>query len=513
MGFNNFKIFCLSWFSLLAFEGRAQAAGDGTSQANSMSHQITDNSVKIRSFLCSDSSKVRKGSATFVKTEAFGVVLLTSSHVLFHGDDRQGICHEYLKNSKWTKARLLEVNGALGVGLLISFDNMNRGFDSSIARGIEVDLQPVEKQDLLKVAGVPHRLESEDGLIVDEGKAILANSQRIILPLATSAVELEGAHNEFGMSGGGVFSEHGFVGILSHQYVAIKAGQPADTGVINVGVDADKLVSLVIRASDIKAWLDKDVRAGRGGFRESLTHQLKGELAFRFGTLQIIQRGCGAGTGGIGGQGVGIGGEEHAENEYTENDPQFFDVPAKCHISVERLYDDQAESQQWTLRSLESWFSSLNQKVSFDRPLSFYVMSSGVERLGVRGLYHALTRLSQGHTPIYDVADPSLPQSMINQINEALASIEVLKVFAERSDAPFQAKGLLEYLKSNLQLIKQGDSQKVDLAKLKASIQVAPSGGLAAPYQDGWVFLYNESLMDCVELTRNIVLISDQIKR
>jgi hypothetical protein len=514
MEFNSFNFFsrknvlCLGWMAMLLLAGRALAAGDSRPRAESTADQIARNAVKMRSFLCGDSSKVRKGSATFVKTESFGVVLITSSHVLFHGDESQGICHEFLKNSKWTKAQLLEVNGALGVGVLTSAKDGAHGFDPNTAKGVEVDDKTIQKQDLLKVAGVPHRIESEDGLIIDEGKVVLSNSQRIILPRVSSAVELEGAHNEFGMSGGGVFSERGFVGILSHQYVAIKAGQPADTAVINDGVDADKLVSLVIKAGDIMAWLNNEVAAARGGFRESVSHQLRSELAFRFGTLQIIQRGCGADTGGIGGQGVGIGGEDQGENN-----PQVLNVPSKCHISVERLYDDHGESQQWTLTSLDSWFAGLNQKVGFDRPLTFYLMSSASERLAVRGLYHTLTRLTQGYTPLYDVADSSLPQSVITQINEALAAIEVLNAFATRPDAPFQAKSVLDYLKANLLLIKQGDSQKVDLAKLKSSIQVSPEGGVAAPYQDGWVFLYNESLTDCVELTRNIVLISDQIKQ
>jgi hypothetical protein len=161
--------------------------------------------VKIVSARCGDTREFRGSGLLF--QDSGRAYVLTSDHVVLHSND--GYCH----SAGSEEAEYLTSEWGLGLALL----KLPKGKpDSSWLTLADLAGQPVAKGEKLVVTGFPFGSFTlvEDG----RGEVLLPASPSQLFALIPTLIETIGAHGEFGMSGGPVFTAGGkFAGVLSHQ--------------------------------------------------------------------------------------------------------------------------------------------------------------------------------------------------------------------------------------------------------------------------------------------------------
>ncbi|MCX6123809.1 MAG: hypothetical protein NTV34_03555 [Proteobacteria bacterium] len=341
-----------------------------------------------------------------------------------------------------------------------------------------------------------------DKLVRGEGKVLTVASQRIQLPLLPGAIEVSGAHNEYGMSGGGAFARGNYLGMISHQYVAINSGHEGVTSVLGANSRADSLVSLVIPSQDILEWLNL-VRSERGTMRESVNDQLWGRLSLTFGHLKFSQMDCGSGSGGIGGEGAGVGGE-------AESNPQTDNAADACHIIIEKVDDDESSSQEWPIIESNKWFNRTSQRLVIDQPKDFYEVFTVEKSITVRGLYHVLTRMRDGFIPLLHFsAGTNSPLGLAEKILSIQTLLQQLKIASKLANAPFESAAVLSYFERSLAFIEEDEVYRVDVASLRKALRV----GRGEPHNTGWIYLYNQDLDKTIEFVKQMTVLCDLLER
>lgn len=196
-------IFCIS-FNLNAFAKDIQFA------------------VKVSSGPCGSINSQMKGSGSLFtyKGETY---VLTSEHVVYHSTQEK-FCHS-VSNSfiNDQKATLLFADWGLGIALLkISLP------PSSEFLSFPQDFIP-SQNPAIKIAGSPY--SDKNGIIFTNGQIINEEGTRLPTAMLKYSLEIDGAHGEFGMSGGPIFEETDnkaiFRGILSHQVLVMNPGAPS----------------------------------------------------------------------------------------------------------------------------------------------------------------------------------------------------------------------------------------------------------------------------------------------
>lgn len=177
--------------------------------------------VKVTSGPCGSPKSQLKGSGTIFTYQGMTYVL-TSEHVVYHSSQMQ-FCHTVSNTSlKNQKATLLFADWGMGIALLKlsipaqeSFLSFPQDFISSNGPNVTI-------------AGSPY--DEVNGIISTQGLIINDQSERLPSVLLQSALEIEGAHGEFGMSGGPIIDETSgksiFRAMLSHQVLLMRPGSP-----------------------------------------------------------------------------------------------------------------------------------------------------------------------------------------------------------------------------------------------------------------------------------------------
>ncbi|MCX6124794.1 MAG: hypothetical protein NTV34_08600 [Proteobacteria bacterium] len=467
--------------------------------ANKAGAAEADSTFKIRSHACSDLGKVRTGSAVLVNTLTGDPQFVTSSHVIFHGGIDLGICHEFLHGNTWKSLEFIEANSGLGVATLKA-----KSVEGLVASLLNREAPLVH--DTVTLEGFPLLSATS---VRGQGQILAMASQRIQLPLVSGAIEVSGAHNEYGMSGGGAFVSEMYLGMISHQYVAINSGHEGETIVVGPNSAADKLVSLVIPSQAILDWLNL-VKSERGAMRENVNDQLRGRLSLTFGHLKFSQMDCGPGSGGIGGEGAGVGGEGAGVGGEGESVPQTAQPTDACHIIVEKLADDESFPQSWPFQQSEDWFNRTAQRMVVGQPSSFYEIFSSERSIKVRGLYHVLTRMRDGFIPLLHLSSGGhLPRGLAERILPIRALLQQLKSTSSLPNAPFESGVVLSYIERSLEFIEQEEIYRVDVSALRKALRV----GRGEPHNAGWIFLYNQDLDNTIEFVKQITVLCDLIER
>jgi hypothetical protein len=259
---------------------------------------------KFRSFLCASPSRARVGSASLVKVDGRTLVL-TSSHVLFHGTNAQGVCHEFISGASRLVLNPIAINALNGLAVLdvvggsgpslapleISGDSLPGDPTRGCLAGVPFD-----------AVGLPDRCEAD---------VPTRQSPRTILPLVPSVMEVRG-HSEYGMSGGAWLDSNGrWDGLVSHQYLAIEAGKPATIHHYDTKPSSTaELVALVIERPFAVSWIRNALSgATEARIAEDLDAQKRGVFVLALGGVLFEER-CQVASpvGGIGGDAIGIGG-------------------------------------------------------------------------------------------------------------------------------------------------------------------------------------------------------------
>ncbi|MDO9181921.1 MAG: serine protease [Bacteriovorax sp.] len=177
--------------------------------------------VKILSGPCGYQNSQMAGSGTIFNFNG-STYVLTSEHVVYHSA-ATNFCHR-ITNSfiSEQKAELLFADWGLGIALLklpipISADFLNYPNDFQSATS-----------NLVTIAGSP--FSEPQTIVATAGHVINNQSQRLLTPLIKYALEIDGAHGEFGMSGGAILEESGanfkYLGLLTHQVLSMVPGAP-----------------------------------------------------------------------------------------------------------------------------------------------------------------------------------------------------------------------------------------------------------------------------------------------
>jgi len=189
--------------------------------------------------------------------------VLTSEHVLVH---ERGVSGNYCHTVQWESgarngAEIVAVDWGSGLGLLrLEGNNAQVLPDLSSISG--TNLGAVEDGTPISVAGYPYR---SSALYNDaRGSVLRLRSERHLLPLISSVIEIVGGHGEFGMSGGPVFDRRSgkLIGLLSHQILHLTEG--GDTRVESPEQDDGRNYNnlLAIPVDFLESWLKKVFREG-----------------------------------------------------------------------------------------------------------------------------------------------------------------------------------------------------------------------------------------------------------
>lgn len=177
--------------------------------------------VKVSSGPCGSVNSQMKGSGSLF-TYRGETYVLTSEHVVYHSAQEK-FCHS-VSNSfiNEQKATLLFADWGLGIALLKISLPPRAEFLS-----FPQDFIP-SRNPTVKIAGSPYN--DKNGILFTDGQIVNDDGTRLPTAILNSSLEIDGAHGEFGMSGGPIFEETEnkaiFRGLLSHQVLIMNPGAP-----------------------------------------------------------------------------------------------------------------------------------------------------------------------------------------------------------------------------------------------------------------------------------------------
>lgn len=292
--------------------------------------------VKVLSYLCDLESvreaeadkRTRKGSGVLIHHNG-SLFVITSSHVVYHGSPKEGICHA-IRTTGGTEssATLKAANYANGLALLAVEDSNKRsdihlGQDAFSLTELILSKQRVNDESRLRdvtsrfvdMIGFRHenmtRIVRKDAFIIS-----LDDEESYLFPLAQRLLNVEG-HNEYGMSGGGLFQEDEsamgalrLIGIISHRVFEIsRRGVPKPANA-SPGQVSGTTVALIVPVETVADWVI-NVLLGNGArsqFWEDFKEQLNRRVSASIGELVFTEVNCEPDE--VGGDGVGIGGDD-----------------------------------------------------------------------------------------------------------------------------------------------------------------------------------------------------------
>lgn len=324
--------------------------------------------VKVSSRYCGIGELVFAGTGILFEESGHHYVL-TSEHVLLHGN--AGICHSVRNGAIGTRRAELKI-ADWGMGLaLLEIPGTLPFRPRGLAEGLPE--RGIRAGEAVMMAGFPW--ESPSLFIDTHGSILQPGSSRHLMPSVASLIELEGAHGEFGMSGGPVYAEDGasVIGILSHQYLSLVPGQKTRVGELNQPLPVIANNLLVIPAPAVREWLIgyfADPERFLPGFVKDPAEQIERKEAVYAAGLRFEARASGAtpvggiggaeGVGGLSGHGgaEGVGGlSGHGGAEGVGG--QGTGSPA---VSVHVTLDSGNHPTQWYLPALGDWVESLRGK-------------------------------------------------------------------------------------------------------------------------------------------------------
>jgi hypothetical protein len=289
------------------------------------------------------------------------------------------------------------------------------------------------------------------------------DSDRVILPLVESVIEVNG-HNEYGMSGGGFFDDQNrYRGLLSHQYLQLVEGQPSQLVETDEGMTGGQLIGLVIPLSTVLPWLDSYFQQKTGqDVRWSLDSQLRGRPAAVFDNVRFTPRDCppppNRGRHGLHAlhDPVGIGGDVTV-------------VGNICSV-VLTLETPGAVTQAWPFLPSSQLTKARDRLLAGDRAIISGLYYQG-SSFPIETLLNLFAKMQAGVSPIIQISDPfgdsdQAVKSLLAAVGPSRTDIDGLtKAFPDDRQVAVFLGGISETLRlveaKNFDLIDSGDYAKM----------------------------------------------------
>lgn len=466
--------------------------------------------VKISSYMCDRPTRVRHGSGTMLSVEGTRYVI-TSDHVLFHGDRGENICHAAHDTEHGTRpVELTAANIAVGMALLrVGAENeVQSQFPNAVTLAQVVGFAASgDEARSITTAGFP--FASESRLVHRGGEVLNRASRRALVPLVDTFLELQ-AHTEFGMSGGGVFDHDGhYVGLISHQYLQLAAGSDTSIGDLDeTTVPNAQMIGLAIPADHVKSWVNSVLtRETTADLRENLADQLARRdslttSGLRFSPLACDGRpapirgdavggerrgGDGVGIGGErrGGDGVGIGGERRG-GDGVGIGGEGSDGGSPCSLQIE--LDDALPSQAWPLAPA-GWLETVRNSLTRRSQVRIVGFVDGTSIYPVPGLIGSLRYLHLGYQPLLEVSGSDI-QSLSDVERQLQTALAVAADYQKRLELLSCWQDEATFVAADLQFVQQIAARR-QYVLARAEIvdrMVRPQGGTSSA--KGWERLY-----------------------
>jgi len=397
--------------------------------------------AKIASYPCASPQQAKFGSAVLFEREG-KTYALTSDHVLYHGD----VCHR-VYDDRSAVAKLVAVNLGYGLGLL----ELERKVGEPLTYASLAETPASE--DFATICGVPFNSETVQ---CDAHAQILSQkSDRTILPLIKEVMEVNG-HNEFGMSGGGIFDARGnLLAVLSHQYLQKTFAGPATLYDAKEGMVSGDLIGLGIRRETVAGWLDGVFAGSPKDLRWDLGQQLRGKQVISLGGVRFTPREC----------------EKPIVAKRTWGDPSGIggSVAVEGKVCDVVLSLEKTPTQAWPFAE-RSWFTKAKQKLEAGGG----AVITGLYYQGIRYPIHStinlLSKIEANITPTLKLSDPFTEGDVV--VRELVALGAKLKGQAvglhDKVASDQSLAALLDQVSAVAELCEGKQFELVDLTDLKA---------------------------------------------
>jgi len=478
-------------------------------------------SVKVYSGACSADVQKWRGSGVLFNNGG-STYVLTSNHVLLNGNG--SYCHE-VSNSEIGTRKTTLVTSDWGMGLALL--KLNHSLQNSrIPERSNLFSTELKLHDQVTANAFPY--DSTQALSSSQGEVVSVQSDRHFFANSFFMTELAGAHAEFGMSGGPVFSgADTFGGILSHQAIMMVAGQDSRIVDFSVAQESNRIFNqvFVIPTAVVRQWLNRVFTQIPfvPSISESPDLQIQGEekvftdgLQFSLTTINPdgapIGGANGSGVGGANGSGVGgangsgIGGDQ-GSGPLTPH--QGIEITLSPDGQITGNYFETHHLSSWVnvvKHSLQSGFRVMipvlvrtqNQtdvEVYFSRLDEFFRLMSEPSMRAVTQLVPSSSQQSLGES--------STPQDLAALSLEAKQLIEMDQAAATRTEE----KVLLKNLSLKMELLRSIEWKSVSVAELKDL-----SNGYGSDSK-AWAGLLLDSRDNTIELLQNLTRICDDLSR
>lgn len=433
--------------------------------------------VKVASYPCASPQRAKFGSAVVFRREGKAYAL-TSDHVLYHGE----VCHR-VYDDKTVSAKLVAVNLGYGLGLL----ELERPLGEALEYHSLVAASP-PPEDFASICGVP--FNSEKVQCDTHAQILAAKSDRTILPLVKEVIEVNG-HNEYGMSGGGIFDSQGnLLALLSHQYLQKAVGGPAKLLDSHEGMVSGDLLGLGIRRETIAKWVEGVFSGAPQDLRWDLAQQLRGKQAITLAGVRFTPRECEEKptvARRTWGDPVGIGGNVSVEGKV-------------CDVVLSL---DSASTQSWPFAE-RSWFTKTKEKLAAGGSAVITGLYFQGIRYPVFSTINLLSKIEAGITPTLKLSDPFTESDVV--VRELVALGAKLRAQAaglhDKVASDLSLAALLDQFKAIAELCEGKQFELVDLTDLGALLN-----------DPRWSELMVEHLDATIELKSSVYRVRELLKK
>lgn len=442
--------------------------------------------VKINSQSCSGMGKKFNGSGMIVDISGSAFVV-TSEHVVIQ--QNQGICHSAQNDILGKKRlKLVKADWEKGLALLKVEDPVSeiapRKIETIISTGYAS-----EGEDVV-VAGYP--AESLNALSDRRGKVVLSNSRRHLMPSLNSVIEVQGAHGEFGMSGGIALQKGQVVGLLSHQFIQMRPGQKSQISEFS-GETQGQNHLIIIPGSEVLAFTKQTLKSSDNNvqsFKRNAESQLKGKesiegyglqiksigiLKPNFNKSNILMRG--------GGDGVGIGGDDQEE--------------AGIEIQIDQSVMNFKVAEYPALNNLLKYNGGVGKSFQITGFAKVDLEKGIVKQIAIRSLDHFMTMAKRSDLDVILNQKASLDSFSISKLQTIQVGLANLK----KLDLNANSHEFIAQLEFITQLMMNGQTSLI-------------SRGLIlklANQEDSWNELFNSDFDASVELRSSLLALAEKI--
>lgn len=437
----------------------------GLLAASSTAFAGQDFVAKVESQSCLTRRSLKVGSGTVFRSGA-DLFVLSSDHVLFHGDSAQGVCHRIVWNGEVAPAELRAAHVFKGLSLLEL-----KGRVSESLRRAAVDLSALALQSPSELTGSFGTLVGVPGASVSplrsaQSQILSAQGTRRPLPGVSFMIEAKG-HSEYGMSGGALLDSRGqFTGVISHQFLKLRLGAHSSLHSYEEGAQPGEMIALVVPGVEALSWMKGALQGDPvADLRLEVAAQLKGQERLSLGGIRFSSLRCARAEGAVGGEGAGIGGALMHGGEGAGIGGAGADPICALELDLDRV--SISGDRRFTDAN---WFRQAREKLLGGARIRIRGLFKDGVHVPLTGLVSFFAAVDRGAMPLMDVQSPFTPQGeVMGRISkQARAGIAAVESLEREVSASLLAP--LEEIRLSLVALENGQFEALTPEKIDALI-------------------------------------------